>query len=222
MKIRKYVTIVYVLVTGVQLFGASPCDDVQYLELKKRHVDSMSKREYDYFMLKERYCNELMLASAKEEYAQRKNVLIGVRIEGTKNERLDDGPDLNRVRRYWEDHLAIYLDEVRYTGLVFACSPGLHTISLFSEGAIAEEHGDLEAHMKQSRLTIDAEPETMYLITFSFHCQSYEKTCGEDYWYFDITCREVQEKSELEKLAKHIPVTKTSGKKMHADGQTNE
>ncbi len=44
----------------------------------------------------------------------------------------------------------------------------------------------------------------MYLITFSFHCQSYEKTCGEDYWYFDITCREVQEKNELEKLAKHV------------------
>jgi hypothetical protein len=219
MKIWKYGTIVYAFVTGVQLFGASPCDDAQYLELKTRHVDSMSKREYDYFMLKERYCNELTLASAKEQYAQRKNVLIGVRIEGTKNERLDDAPDLNRVRRYWEDRLAIYLDEVKYTNLVFACSPGLHTISLFSEGTIEEEHGDLRAHMKQSRLTIDAEPDRLYLITFSFHCQSYEKTCGEDYWYFDISCRDVQEKSELEKLAKHVPVTKASGKKIQTHDQ---
>lgn len=152
MKSIKYLTIVYLFVLVIQSFGESPCDDSQYLELKKKHVDSMSKREYEYFMLKERYCNEDMIIDKKN------NALIGVRIEGTRNEKLTDAPDLNRVRRYWEDRLSIYLDEVKQKDFLFECSPGVHAISIFTEGAIEEEHGDLRAHMIQSRITINVKP----------------------------------------------------------------
>jgi hypothetical protein len=207
MKSMNCSAIFYLFASVVQVFGASPCNDSQYLELKKMHVDSMSQREYEYFMLKERYCNE-DLNSVKEQNTQNTNALIGVRIEGTQNERLNDAPDLNRVRRYWDDRLSIYLDKAKQSALVFSCSPGVRTVSLFPEGAIEEEHGDLRAHMIQSQLTIEAKPNKMYLITFSFRCQPYKKTCGEDEWYFDITYKEVKEKSELERMAKHIPITK--------------
>ena len=207
MKSMKLYVIFYIFASVVQVIGSSPCNDSQYLELKKKHVDSMSQREYEYFMLKERYCNEEVNA-AKEENNHGIEALIGVRIEGTKNERLTNAPDLNRVRRYWEDQLSLYLDNLKKDSLVFSCSPGVHTVSIFPEGAIEEERGDLRAHMKQSELTIEAKPNKIYLITFAFHCQPYRKTCGEDEWYFDVTYNEVQNEGELKRMAIHIPNTK--------------
>lgn len=178
-----------VLIAFGQTIKQSPCNDSFYLELKNRHVDSMSQREYDYFILKERYCHEQLTAEA--EIANKpKMAWIAVRVEGTQNERLTDAPDLNRVRRYWEDRLAIYLDEMKQKSLEFECSPGVHTVSLFSEGAIEEEHGDLRAHMKQSRLVLKVESNKIYTILFSFRCQPYQRSCGEDEWYFDITYKQ--------------------------------
>ena len=36
----------------------SPCDDPQYLELKKKPLNDMSQREYEYFQQKEKDCTE--------------------------------------------------------------------------------------------------------------------------------------------------------------------
>ena len=36
----------------------SPCEDETYLELKKKKLDEMSDREYEYFLVKDKQCNE--------------------------------------------------------------------------------------------------------------------------------------------------------------------
>ena len=36
----------------------SPCEDSKYLELKKKKLDDMSDREYEYFSKKDTECNE--------------------------------------------------------------------------------------------------------------------------------------------------------------------
>jgi len=46
----------FVLAMTTILFSQNPCDDPRYLALKKKNIDSMSQREFEYFMLKEKYC----------------------------------------------------------------------------------------------------------------------------------------------------------------------
>jgi len=41
----------------------SPCLDERYIELKKKDLDSMSDREYQYFSKKEDQCNQYMLSN---------------------------------------------------------------------------------------------------------------------------------------------------------------
>lgn len=51
-------TIVLLLLPLSASFAQNPCEDQRYIELKRKPFDSMTQREYDYFMLKEKYCNE--------------------------------------------------------------------------------------------------------------------------------------------------------------------
>ncbi len=39
-------------------WGQSPCEDPRYLEIKKKSLDEMSQREYAYFIMKEKECND--------------------------------------------------------------------------------------------------------------------------------------------------------------------
>ena len=43
------------------LAQASPCEDETYLELKKKKIDEMSEREYQYFTTKEAACEQWKL-----------------------------------------------------------------------------------------------------------------------------------------------------------------
>ena len=43
---------------GSLLAQESPCEDETYIELKKKKLDEMSDREYEYFLVKDKQCNE--------------------------------------------------------------------------------------------------------------------------------------------------------------------
>jgi len=50
---------VLLLSTFCLLFAnSSPCDDELYVELKKKNINEMSDREYEYFINKDKQCNE--------------------------------------------------------------------------------------------------------------------------------------------------------------------
>ena len=43
---------------GNLLAQESPCENETYIELKKKKLDEMSDREYEYFLVKDKQCNE--------------------------------------------------------------------------------------------------------------------------------------------------------------------
>ena len=61
------------IILGVQIFGQSenPCEDVRYLEIKKKTLEQMSEREYEYFSQKEKECAEY--SKNKSDYSIKEN-----------------------------------------------------------------------------------------------------------------------------------------------------
>jgi len=98
-------------------FCQSPCDDPRYLELKKKPLDAMSQREFEYFMVKEKYC-----AEETQKNAVRLCSLVVV-IDSA----VIDGK---------EKDMRVFVDDVEMSPVfkrnVVAVSPGIHRISLFS------------------------------------------------------------------------------------------
>ena len=55
-----------------------PCKDALYLELKTKKIDSMTDREYEYFLIKDKQCHDYILSinnSKKKSVGQKKNNL---------------------------------------------------------------------------------------------------------------------------------------------------
>ena len=52
--------LIFLLMCGSLFAQASPCEDKSYLELKKKNLDEMSDREYQYFLSKDTQCNEYL------------------------------------------------------------------------------------------------------------------------------------------------------------------
>ena len=52
--------IIFILMVGTLFAQESPCEDETYLELKKKKLDEMSDREYDYFSQKSTECATLL------------------------------------------------------------------------------------------------------------------------------------------------------------------
>ena len=52
--------LIFILMVGSLFAQQSPCEDETYLELKKKKLDEMSDREYQYFLNKDTQCNELL------------------------------------------------------------------------------------------------------------------------------------------------------------------
>ena len=59
---KKLILLSVLLIVG-SLFAqeTSPCEDETYLELKKKQLDEMSEREYQYFTTKEAACEQWKL-----------------------------------------------------------------------------------------------------------------------------------------------------------------
>ena len=170
-------------------FSQAPCDDPRYLELKKKPLDAMSKREFEYFMLKEKSC----LEDAAKTGAKLCTLVVVI------DSAVIDGK---------EKEMRVFVDDVEMGPVSrsnsIAVTPGIHRISLFSLTDIDDYEkkinrriltnedknynygiGVMEAKLKQMKNTvkaINAAGKSM-VIHYRFFCDT-GKTgkCNDDGW----------------------------------------
>ena len=53
--------LIFIFMVGSLFAQESPCEDATYLELKKKQLDEMSEREYQYFTTKDTACEQWKL-----------------------------------------------------------------------------------------------------------------------------------------------------------------
>ncbi len=98
-------------------FCQGPCDDPRYLELKKKPLDAMSQREFEYFMLKEKYCAD----------ETQKNTVRLCSLVVVIDSAVIDGK---------EKDMRVFVDDVEMSPVfkrnVVTVAPGIHRVSLFS------------------------------------------------------------------------------------------
>ena len=98
----------------VCIFAQNPCEDARFTELKSIELDSMSQRQYEYFMLKEKEC---------QKYNENKECTISFKMECS-----FEVPGVPQPSR------KVFIDDV-FVGdmpLNVKVSEGVHTISLYS------------------------------------------------------------------------------------------
>jgi hypothetical protein len=180
----------FILLFLTFIYAQSPCDDPKYIELKKKPFENMSQREFEYFMLKEKFCIE-----SKEKYENKLCTLIvtldSVNIEG-------------RVKQF-----SIFVDDVenipKSKKTILTISPGIHKISLFSLTEIEDFEkkinrriltnenknyfygiGVMEAKLKQMKntvKTINAVPAGKISINYRFICDTLKAgKCSDESW----------------------------------------
>jgi hypothetical protein len=119
------------------IFSQSPCDDPRYLSLKKKNLDSMTQREFEYFMLKERYCIDDAVRANKSSLCT-----LSVSIDTA----IIDAKDRD---------FKVFIDDVELVTkgktVIVPVSTGIHKISLFS----LEEIDDFEKKINRRILTND-------------------------------------------------------------------
>jgi hypothetical protein len=130
--------ILFVCALCALLFSQNPCDDPRYVALKKKNIDSMSQREFEYFMLKEKYCIDDATGRAGGKNLCTLSVIIdSAIIEGKAKE------------------FKVFVDDVelpaRGQTVVYPITSGIHKISLFS----LEEIDDFEKKINRRILTND-------------------------------------------------------------------
>jgi hypothetical protein len=172
------------------VFSQSPCDDPRYLELRKKSIDAMSQREFDYFMLKEKFCIE-EAAKNTTRLCTLAVVIDSAVIDGKEKE------------------MRIFVDDVETSPVsrsnTIAVTPGIHRISLFSLTDIEDYEkkinrriltnenktyfygiGVMEAKLKQMKNTVkavNAPAGKRMVLHYRFFCDT-GKTgkCNDDGW----------------------------------------
>jgi hypothetical protein len=171
-------------------FSQNPCNDSRYQEYKKKSLEAMSQREFDYFMLMEKYCFE-----EKSKTDDHLCTLV-VDIDSA----VIDGK---------EKTMRIFVDDAEVSHVqksnVLTLTPGLHKISLFSLTDIDDYEkkinrrimtnenksyffgiGVMEAKLKQMKNTVktfNALAAKRMTIHYRFTCDT-GKTgkCNDDGW----------------------------------------
>jgi hypothetical protein len=119
------------------LFSQNPCDDPRYQSLKKKNLDSMTQREFEYYMLKERYCMENQGHTPANDPCSLHVALDSAVVDGKNKD------------------FKLYIDDVEttLTGKTVICVIpfGVHKVSLFS----LEEIDDFEKKINRRILTND-------------------------------------------------------------------
>jgi len=128
----------FVLAMTTILFSQNPCDDPRYLALKKKNIDSMSQREFEYFMLKEKYCIDDANRNTSHAQCTLSVVIDTAIIDGKAKE------------------FKLFIDDVEMPAkghyIVCPITPGIHKISLFS----LEEIDDFEKKINRRIMTNDS------------------------------------------------------------------
>ena len=124
----------FVIALSALAFCQNPCEDPRYLDLKKKPLEAMSQREFEYFMLEERYCIEETQKSSVRPCSLVVTIDTAV-INGK------------------EKDMRVFVDDVEISPVskrnVVAVPPGLHKVSLFS----LEEIDDYEKKINRRIMT---------------------------------------------------------------------
>jgi hypothetical protein len=184
-------SVVFLILTlSAIAYCQAPCDDPRYLELRKKPLDAMSQREFDYFMLKEKYCIE----------ETQKNAVRLCSLVVVIDSAVIDGK---------EKDMRVFVDDVEMSPVskrnVVSISSGLHKVSLFSLAEIDDYEkkinrrimtnenknffygiGVMEAKLKQMKNTvkaINAPAGGRIVLHYRFTCDT-GKTgkCTDDGW----------------------------------------
>jgi hypothetical protein len=130
--------ILFVCALSALLFSQNPCDDPRYLALKKKNIDSMSQREFEYFMLKEKYC----IDDASGRVGGKALCTLSVAIDSA-------------VVEGKQKEFKVFVDDVELPAkgrlVVYPITTGVHKVSLFS----LEEIDDFEKKINRRILTND-------------------------------------------------------------------
>lgn len=121
----------WILVISVVLctFGQDPCNDARYLELKNVNLDSMSERQYEYFMYKDKLCSEQSINSNKLAQPPIDSFSLSVKIVYGRKNNYDDFTPSNKI--FIDDDL-IGTNEINIKLPV-----GKHSISVYPSANIA-------------------------------------------------------------------------------------
>jgi hypothetical protein len=157
----------------------NPCQDSLYNNLKHKNLDSMSQREYDYFMLKEKNCGD--------EFT--KNSASTEKISGNKEKKTRIVVDYKMEKEYlgFKPEIGVYVDDVFFGKplSIINISPGVHTISLFQEKAYQEASKNDKKRMNGGIVKINSEPDKVTKIKFTYKCQTgINFICNDNEWVF--------------------------------------
>lgn len=155
----------------------NPCQDPQYLALKKKPLDSMSQREYEYFSLRDKACVEKYSGSNLKAKDQKSMLVIEVgEFTGTSSNKFS--PE-------------IYVDDNRYgtSPQTVTLDAGEHTISLVPAAQIEFEKQKVRTssnRMTQLNSMVikrKFEGARKYGIQYTFRCRSPECNADNEWWY---------------------------------------
>ena len=131
------IAILFVCAMSTLLFSQNPCDDPRYVALKRKSLDSMTQREFEYFMLKEKYCIDDASRTTGRSLCTLSVVIDSAVIDG-------------KAKGF-----KVFVDDAELADggrtLVCPITPGIHKISLFS----LEEIDDFEKKINRRILTND-------------------------------------------------------------------
>jgi hypothetical protein len=152
----------------------NPCMDSLYLALKQVPLDSMSNRQYEYFMQKDKLCLENLKSGLAPDTPKAKLVVSF----GQKREYKLSGFTIDK---------SVYVNNVFYgTGpRTIEVSPGEHTVSMFSEQAISSARGDDKLRMSTGRVTVNCPAGKTGILQFIFICEEY--FCDGNEWRISPT-----------------------------------
>ena len=117
------------------ILAETPCNDSLYLALKRVPLNVMSQREYDYFMLKEKYCLD---AAKDSRSAPADTGLLRITVAGLGAYQYDPGRDFLPVIRA----MKIYVDDIAVGApprATIRIAPGPHVVSLFPSFQLSAE-----------------------------------------------------------------------------------
>jgi hypothetical protein len=153
----------------------SPCSDQQYLKLKNKPIDSLSQKEYEYFMLKEKYCNEAAFPR-KDASDSTQTGIIEIEVS-----------DLGKYRGYAPD-CHVFIDDIFYGKPPYSgkISLGIHTISLFSENNFLGAAKDDKKGISTAKIKVNVEKGNKTKLIFKYKCETGSNhSCDHDEWSFD-------------------------------------
>jgi hypothetical protein len=135
----------------------------------------MSQREYEYFMLKEKYCNEAVFP--------RKDVSDPTQLETIEIE-------VNNLTKYrgYIPECNVFIDDISYGKPPYSgkISAGIHTVSLFSESKFQSGRSGDKDRMSSAKLKVIIEKGKITKIIFNYKCDTGGNgKCDDNEWSFD-------------------------------------